>query len=364
MGLFNRLFGWGNDTRSNSKNNRGPEPDVVIDEPLDADFVHGQFQGERITFSSVSSPNGNWRCLYGRTAANVGTPVVLINENEEVQHAFAVTRAQDVSIANDGHVAVTDIGDPDDQSLSGTFDVVAPDGTSVIEHEFDANIWECSITENGRFAATATHNPDRSVYIFDVESGELATKFETPNLNAPTQEFGTIEGEIVLYLLDGDERYRAIDLDGNTVWKSRDLEEQDRIDQLLDSSEQADLEEAIDLLEEAYELSDDQNRKKSIANKLADTHWRLSKNIRKEEGDTDAWWSHLNQAKQYYYEIVSWYDGKKGVAKVERKQAKYHLKEGDEEAALQLLQSISELEDEYDVQLLTDADKEKIENLS
>jgi hypothetical protein len=111
--------------------------------------------------------------------------------------------------------------------------------------------------------------------------------------------------------LDGDERYRAIDLDGNTVWKSRELEPQDRIDQLLDRSELAELEEAIDLLAEAYELSDDQNRKKSIANKLADTHWRLSKNIRKEDGDTDAWWSHLNQAKQHYYEIVSWYDGKK-----------------------------------------------------
>jgi len=61
---------------------------------------------------------------------------------------------------------------------------------------------------------------------------------------------------------------------------------------------------------------------------------------------------------------VSWYDGRKGVAKVERKQAKYHLKEGDEETALQLLQNIAELEEEYDVQLLTDADKDKIENLS
>ena len=36
----------------------------------------------------------------------------------------------------------------------------------------------------------------------------------------------------------------------------------------------------------------------------------------------------------------------------------------DEETALQLLQSISALEKEYDVQLLTDADKDKIENLS
>ena len=364
MGLFSRLFGWGSDTDSRSKNDSEPEPDIVIDSPLDRDFIQAEFHGERITFLPESSPNGEWRCLYGRTGIGGGTPIVLVKGNGEIQHAFTVTRAENVAVANTGHVAVTDIGEADNQDLAGTLHVVAPDGQSSIEHEFNANIWECSITEDGRYASTATHNPDRSVYIFDVESQELITEFETQNLNAPPQEFGEIDGEIVLYLLDDDERYRAIDIDGNTVWKSQKLENQDRIDALLDSSERADLEESIDLLEEAYELTNDQNRKKSIANKLADAHWKLSKEIHKEEGDTDAWWSHLNQAKQYYYEIVSWYDGKKGVAKVERKQAKYHLKDGDEETALQLLQSISELEQEYDVQLLTDADKEKIENLS
>lgn len=364
MGLFSRLFGSGSNTDSGSKDASESKPDIVIDGPLDQEFIHAEFRGERITFSSGSSPNGEWECLYGRTEMNSSTPVVLVKEDEEIQHAFTVTRAENVAVANTGHVAVTDIGEADNQNLAGTLNVVSPDGRPSIEHEFDANIWECSITEDGRYASTATHNPNRSVYIFDIESEELITEFETPNLNAPVQEFGEIDGEVVLYLLDGDERYRAIDFDGNTVWKSQKLEYQDRIDELLDSSEQADLEESIELLEEVYELTDDENRKKSIANKLADAHWKLSKKIHKEEGDTDAWWAHLNQAKQYYYEIVAWYDGKKGIAKVERKQAKYHLKEGDEETALQLLQNISELEEEHDVQLLTDADKEKIENLS
>lgn len=362
MGLFSRLLGGDGDSNSKSKND--PEPDIVIEDSLDSEFIHGQFRGERVTFSSESSPNGGWRCLYGRSGTNAGAPIVVITGDGEVQHAFTVTRAQDVAVADTGHVAVTDIGEPDDQDLGGTFDVVGPDGQPSVEHELDANIWECAITDDGQYASTATHNPDRSVYIFDVESGELVTEFETPNLNGPAQEFGEIDGEIVLYLLDEDERYRGIDLDGNTVWRSQALEKQDRINDLLDSSDEADLEEAIELLEEAYELVDDQNRKKSIANKLAGAHWDLSKEIRKEDGDTDAWWSHLNQAKQYYYEIESWYDGRKGVAKVARKQAKYHLKEGEEETALQLLQNISVLEDEYDVQLLTDADKDKIENLS
>jgi hypothetical protein len=364
MGLFSWLFRRGGDSNSKSKNDPKQEPDIVIEGSLDSEFIHGQFRGERVTFSSVSSPNGRWRCLYGRSVTNGDAPIVVITGEKEVQHAFSVTRAQDVVVADTGHVAVTDIGEPDDHDPRGMFDVVAPDGQPRIEHEFDANIWECAITDDGQYASTATHNHDRSVYIFDVGSGELATKFETRDLNSPAQEFGEIDGEIVLYLLEKDERYRGIDLKGNTVWKSQSLKNQDRINELLDSSDEADLEEAIELLEEAYELVDDQNRKKSIANKLADAHWDLSKEIRKADGDTDAWWSHLNQAKQYYYEIVSWYVGRKGVAKVERKQAKYHLKEGDEETALQLLQSISALEEEYDVQLLTDADKDKIEKLS
>lgn len=364
MGLFSRLFGGDKNSNSKSKNDPESEPDIVIEDSLDSEFIRGKFRDERVDFSSVSSPNGRWRCLYGRSGTTGVAPIVVVTGGGEVQHAFTVTRAQDVVVADTGHVAVTDIGDPDDQDLGGTFDVVAPDGQPTIEHEFDANIWECAITDDGQYASTATHNPDRSVYIFDIESGELVTKFETPDLNSPAQEFARVDGELVLYLLDGDERYRGIDLDDNTVWKSQTLKDQDHIRELLDSSDEDDLEEAIESLEEAYELVDDQNRKKSIANELADAHWNLSKEIRKNEGDTDAWWSHLNQAKQYYYEIVSWYDGRKGVAKVERKQAKYHLKEGNEDTALQLLQSISALEEEYDVQLLTDADKDKIERLS
>ena len=364
MGLLSRLFGGGSDAESGSQDQSRSPPDIVLDEPLDGAFVHGEFRGESVTFEAESSPNGQWRCLYGRAVMGEDAPIVLVTEDEEVQHAFTVTRAESVAVANSGHVAVTDIGEADDQSLGGTLDVVAPDGQPCIEYEFDANIWECAITEDGRYASTATHNPDRAVYVFDIEAGDLVTRFETPNLNSPAQEFGTQNGETVLYLLDGDERYRGIDLDGKTVWRSQRLENQDRIDDLLAESEEAPPEESIELLEEAYQLTDDENETKSIANRFADAHWKASKRIRKEHGDTDEWWSHLNQAKQYYYEIESWYDGRKGVAKVARKQAKYHLKQGNEDTALKLLQEIATLEDEHGTQLLTDTDKEKIQNLS
>ena len=128
MGLFSRLFGSGNDTDSGSKDVSESEPDIVIDSPLDKEFIQGEFRGERVTFSSVPSPNGEWRCLYGRTGMNGGTPIVLVRGDGEVQHAFAVTRAENVAVANTGHVVVTDIGEADNQDLAGTLHVVAPDG--------------------------------------------------------------------------------------------------------------------------------------------------------------------------------------------------------------------------------------------
>ena len=96
---------------------------------------------------------------------------------------------------------------------------------------------------------------------------------------------------------------------------------------------------------------------------MADAHWKRAKEIRKQEGDTDEWWSHLNQAKQYYFNVISWRDGQKGIAKVQRKQTKYYLKQDKEKEALDLLENIENIGKEHEIDLLTDADKKKIDRL-
>lgn len=362
MGIFDKIFG----KRSSSKSEKSaePSPDIVIEDSLSSEFISGNFRGSRVMFQSVESPNGEWHCLYASSGLDDGAPIVLVNSSSQVAHAFSVTRVEDAAVANNGTIVVTDIGDATDQDLRGTLVVVDSNGEPIVEHEFDANIWRCAITDNGRYASTATHNPDRTVYIFDTDTGEVVTEYETPNLNGPSQKFGSHEGEEVLYLLDGDSRYRAINLDGETVWRSEELVRKDRYEELRASGEEADLEEALELLDEAYELANGEYEKKPVARELAETHWKLAKEIWKEEGDTDEWWANLNQAKMYYMEILPWHDGKKGVAKVQRKQAKYHLKKGNENMALELLQNIATMEDEYDVQLLTDHDKKTIKELS
>lgn len=349
----------GGSSESDSGSESGTE--LKLEYPIDDEGTHGEFHGEWILFQSVSSPNGKWQCLSSRSGVVDEAPVVLVNDVGQVEHAFTVVCTYNAAVANTGHIAVTDTG-LSNLDQSGTFNVVNVEGEPVIEHEFDAKVWKCAITETGRYASTASSAPDRSVYIFDTDSGELVTKFES-EIEGPSQKFGKIDGEVVLYLLSDETRYLAIDLNGNVVWKSEKRKQEDHLKELLNQGE-SEMKEGISLLEDAYELADDENDKKPVVRQLADAHWNLSREIKKSEGDSDAWWSHLNEAKQYYMEILPWHDGKKGVAKTQRKQAKYHLNQGNEEMALNLLQNIADLEEEYDVQLLTDADKKKIENLS
>lgn len=363
MGLLDKIFGGGSDSGQDAEPAKESQPDLVIDEPPGTGFVHGTYHGERVTFEQEHSPNGEWTCLYARSGTTDESPVVLLDADGQTHYAITVTRPENVAVSNTGAIAVTDIGLADDQELGGEFAVVDDSGEIVIEHEFDANIWECAIADDGRYASTSTHNPDRAVYLFDLERGELATRHES-DLNAPPQEFGYIDGDHVLFILDDDKRYRGVSPNGETVWRSEELDNAERLQELLEQSEDASPAEAIELLEAAYDLVEDENEKKRVARDLADAHWNCANEIRKEEGDTDPWWSHLNKAKKYYLDVVSWRDGQKGVAKVQRKQAKYHLKEGNEGMALELLQNIGDIGDEHDIDLLTDADKDKIERLS
>lgn len=362
MGILNKLFEGGEDSRAEPDPETEADPEIVIEEPDGDGYVHGSFRGHRVAFQQVKSPDGEWTCLVSQAGGSEASPIVLLNPQREVQYAFTVTSTRGVAVANTGHIAVNDGWDYEDER--GTFSVLNPDGEPILQHEFDSRPVGCTITEDATYASTTTENPDGKGGIFAIDSGEIVAEFELPEFTTPRHEFGVREGDLVLYLMKHDIQHLAIDFDGNIVWKSSVVEEKERFAELIEESEEVPPAEAVELLEEAYELSGGEGETKSTARKLANAYWELAKELKKEQGDTDEWWSSLNKAKEYYTEVLPWYDGKKGLAKVQRKQAKYHLKEGNEEFALELWQNIAGLEKEYDVQLLTDADKEKIEELS
>lgn len=111
------------------------------------------------------------------------------------------------------------------------------------------------------------------------------------------------------------------------------------------------------------ELASEDYEERNVAQQLAETHWKLAKKIKRDEGVTDEWWKHLDEAAQYYSETLPRYAGKQGIAKVRRQQGKQYLNDGKQKSARDCFEEIAAIEDEYDVQLLTDADERRLDEL-
>ncbi|WP_430639397.1 hypothetical protein [Haloferax volcanii] len=322
-----------------------------------------EYDGSRFYCEYNDSPNRRWTIAQGRSY-DADESRLFLYEDDELRFTKELETAQDSVVSDTGVVAAID--GLTREELSGKLYVYDSSGEAILTHLFNANVGACSLSNDARYVAVATFNPECYTRVFDAQQGGEILKHENLEGNKMGLDFREEKEGLLLYLGDGteSESLYAINLEGEVVWKSDELQRRERLRNLMDSSDTDDLEEALDLLDEAYNLAAGENEKKNVARKLADTHWNLSREIKREDGDTDAWWSHLNQAKEYYSEILPWYDGKQGVAKVSRKQGKYYLKQSQEDAALEMFQTIADFEDEYDVQLLTDADKRKLERLS
>jgi len=359
MGLFDFLTGLlgsedGSSTRNSSVQSRGSG--------IEVNLPNIEYQGDSFFSEFSESESGEWVVAYGKSLnADERVHRVFLLKDGELVFTERLERIEDASVSDEGSVLVVDGESRDD--LSGRVYVFDRSGEQVFTEGFEANVGASTISSDGSYAAVATLNPDCSTYIFDLDKCRQLLKHENKEGNKMGLEFKDEEGEKRIYLSQnpGSDPVYAINLEGEVVWQSEELQRKEKLQELMDSSDSEDLEEAVERLEEAYELADDENDQKNVAQKLADTHWNLAKEAEK---DSDEWWQHLNQAKTYYTEVLPWYDGKQGVAKVSRKQGKYYLKQDKEESALEMFQSIADLEDEYDVQLLTDADKRKIDDLS
>jgi len=331
------------------------------------DRIDIEYEGDRYYAQSAASPDGTYTAAYQDGRSGQGDPQrgrVFLFEDEDLCFTTKIARPNACGVANNGTVAVVDWNLDWGEELSGTFHVFNRAGQRLVKHEFDANLGPTAISPDGTYAATSTLNPDCSTYVFDIEAGELLLKHENQHGNVQHLEFVEHAGNQMLRLgePDSDSAY-GIDFGGHIIWKSDGLKRQNQLNRLLESSEEADLREAIDLLNDGFELATEDYEQRNVAQRLADAHWKLARSIEQEAGVTDEWWTHLDKAAQYYTQVLPRYAGKQGVAKVKRKQGKQHLDNGDKEAAQRCFKEIADLEDEYDVQLLTNADERRLNEL-
>lgn len=332
------------------------------------DLKNIEYDGERYYTQRIASPNGEFTVAYqdGYAGAGEGEPRrgrVFLFEDGDLCFTTEIDRPNACAVANDGTVAVVDWKDWG-ETLSGTLHVFNSAGHRFVKHDFDSNIGPVAITPDGAYAATSTLNPDCSTYLFEIEAGERLLRHENRYGNVHHLEFVEKADSWMLQLgdLDDDSAY-GIDLGGHVIWKSEGVRREERLDDLLESSEETDLQEAVELLEEAMELASEDYEERNVAQQLGEPYWNLAKTINKEHGKSEEWWEHLDQAARYYRQTLPRYAGKQGLAKVKRKQGKQHLRDGNDAAARECFVEIAQLEEEYNVQLLTDADEGRLEEL-
>jgi len=344
------------------------DSDAVSTTNQASNWMDIEYSGDRYYAQTATSPNSEYTAAYqdGRSRAENENPEagrVFLFDGDELQFTTEIDRPNACAVANNGTVAVVDWNDWGD-TLSGTLHVFNESGHRFVKQEFDSNIGPIAITPNGDYAATSTLNPDCSTYLFDVTTGKQMLRHENRHGNVQNLDFVERDGSWMLRLgASDDESAYGIDLGGHIVWKSEGLQRQARLNELLENSAEADLYEALDQLKEALELASKDYEESNVAGQLAETHWKLAKTLKQEDGVTDEWWKHLDQAAQYYRQTLPRYNGKQGLAKIKRLQGKQHLDDGDEAAARECFEEIATLEDEYDVQLLTTADNRRLEEL-
>lgn len=317
------------------------------------------YEDERYTCRVKRSPNGEWLVAYG-----CGSPDdarVLVYDETGLQCTEPLAEPAVASVANSGRTVVVDLLDPDEHSAK--LKVFEPTGTDRFTHYFNASVADSEITADGTHAVVTTYPPDDTAYIFSLASGERRATHDLSHekarhltINAeqepPEIEFSTEPDTDPVYALtlDGDVVWEATDDPGDSTAKDTDID---------DDPEQ--LREQIDSLRRAYDAAETEPERNDVAQSLAEAHWSLANAL--EDEDAEAMVAHLDDAKERYLELLPWYEGKSGAAKVLRKQRAYYLDLGNEDKAADCLTQIKHLEEEYNVQLLTEEDKHHLERL-
>lgn len=203
MGLLDWLFG-------NSEVAGKPERTGVI---RDGDWLrisdigffgqyavsaNGQFTfGWCDSYMDVSS-SGRTRNVSGRYVLVEGERVVLTGQMQ---------RPDDGHVANNGTVAVCDWMFT--TALKSTFRVIDRNGNPLVAHLFKANLYRCSISDDGQWAVCQTCNADKrdgnKLTFFEVLSGKLLWQIEPLTGWADSYKFDVGEGLIYSFHRDKGE---------------------------------------------------------------------------------------------------------------------------------------------------------------
>ena len=166
----------------------------------------------------VKSPNGRYTFSWvespimegpdGRSRKPQGT--YLLMDGKGVVLKGRMPRPNDGVVSDVGVFAINDwtFGD----GLAGVFNVMSPRGEALLKKRFRANLNNCGISSDGRFAVCQTCNSDHDahsgmLFFFDVASGQLLWKKEPETGWASSYEFD-VANRLLFLCYEGIGKYR------------------------------------------------------------------------------------------------------------------------------------------------------------
>lgn len=362
-------------------------------------------RGTELNCIYEQSPNKSYGIAYYSEKNDTDGYVFALRDGT-VKRTHRIASPQSVDIANDGTYAVADwiaYG----QSTPTILQVYhISNGELQFEHEREASAGLTAVSPDGDYVALCPYN-SRS-YIYRCPDSELLTVHQNRLTERHTPQFtrrdGSVELQFIpenaetddhpLYAISPDGRlrwtsdkletleyYDTISLDQHTDWTSvlpllcSDYETTDdesvrqaitNIFHEADLTEVSEggLETLAELLSEHFNIFKTDEHKRVVAATLGEAYYRLARMREDTMGTADSFWTAVEDADHYYHESLPSYDGKEGLAKLRRLQAKIYRNQGKSEAAYACYDEIQRIADWADVEVLSEADERRFKNLS
>lgn len=326
--------------------------------------------------------------------------------DKTVEQVHRVASPQSVGIANDGTYTVADwiaYG----QSTPTILRVYhISDGELRFEHKREASAGLTAVSPDGEYVALCPYN-SRS-YIHDCPSGEQLTVHQNRLSDRQTPRFACQDGSVELQFIpestepdshplyaispDGSlqwtsdeletlEYYDTISLDQHTDWVSvlpslcseyKTTDDESVRQAIVEIFNEADLTEVsangletlTELLSGRFGIFETDGHKRLVAATLGEAYYRLARMREDTMGTADSFWAAVENADNYYHESLPTYDGKEGLTKLRRLQAKIYRNRGNSEAAYACYNEIQRVADWADINVFSNADERRLKKLS
>jgi hypothetical protein len=107
---------------------------------------------------------------------------IVLLHGDKIAWIKQISRPYNANVASNGNLVVTNwISKPSEHRLGSSLLVYAANGDMLLQHQFESNLNDCNITDDGRICFANTLYPDNTLYAFDIASKQILWNLKDKN---------------------------------------------------------------------------------------------------------------------------------------------------------------------------------------